>query len=78
MVDAWARSYNPGVHERRRVSFPPGTLRRWDRRVNEHPARDDEPNRVMFVGAGRPATREEILAFVAENNARYARDHPGE
>jgi hypothetical protein len=35
--------------------------------VNEHPAADDEPNRLMFVGVGRPATREEIFAFVAEN-----------
>jgi hypothetical protein len=53
-------------------------LRQWDRWVNEHPVPDDEPNRVTFVGAGRPATREEILAFVAENNARYAREHSGE
>jgi hypothetical protein len=66
------------VHDRGHVSFPPGTLRRWDRWVNEHPAPNDEPNRVMFLGAGRPATREEILAFVAQNNARYAREHSGE
>jgi hypothetical protein len=46
--------------------------------VNEHPAPNDEPNRLTFLGAGRPATREEILAFVAQNNARYAREHSGE
>lgn len=65
----------PGVDQRARVSFPPGTLRRWDRHVNEQPAREEESNRVTFVGAGRPATREEILAFVADNNARHAREH---
>jgi hypothetical protein len=66
------------VSDRRHVGFPPGTLQRWDRWVNEHPAADDEPNRLTFVGVGRPATREEIFAFVAENNARYAREHPDE
>jgi hypothetical protein len=30
---------------------------------------------LTFIGSGRPATREEILAFVAANNARYAREH---
>ena len=64
--------------DRGHVSFPPGTLQQWDRWVNEHSAPDDEPNRLTFVGAGRPATREEILAFVADNNARFAREHPGE
>lgn len=66
------------MDDRERVSFPPGTLRRWDRDVNEHAASDGEPNRLTFVGAGHPATRAEILAFVAENNARYAREHSGE
>jgi len=60
----------------RRVVLPAGTLERWDREVNEHPLPDPEPNRLTFRGAGRPATREEILAFVAENNSRYAREHP--
>jgi hypothetical protein len=66
------------MREHEPITFPPGTLRRWDRDVNEHPVHDDEPNRLTFIGAGRPATRAEILAFVAENNARYAREHPGE
>jgi hypothetical protein len=66
------------MDDRERVTFPPGTLLRWDRDINAHPASDDEPNRVTFIGVGRPATRAEILAFVAENNARYAREHSGE
>ena len=66
------------VDDREHVSFPPGTLQLWDRSVNEHPAPNDEPNRVTFLGAGRPATREEILAFVAQNNTRYAREHSDE
>lgn len=70
--------HSPGMDDHERVSFPPGTLRQWDRDVNTHAASDDEPNRVAFVGAGHPATRAEILAFVAENNARYAREHSGE
>jgi hypothetical protein len=60
------------------ISLPPGTLQEWDRQVNERPVSDGDPNRLTFVGADRPATREEILAFVAENNARYAREHPDE
>jgi hypothetical protein len=66
------------MKDRRPVSFPPGTLRRWDRRVNQHPAADDQPNRVTFLGVRGPATREEILTFVAQNNTRYAREHPAE
>jgi hypothetical protein len=77
VIGARPQSYNLGVHDRGLVSFPAGTLQRWDRWVNEHPVRDDEPNRVTFAGAGRPATRDEIFAFVAENNARYTREHPG-
>jgi hypothetical protein len=57
------------------IKLPSGTLQKWDRRVNEHAVPDNEPNRVKFIGADRPATREEILAFIAENNARYAREH---
>ena len=64
--------------DRERLSFPQGTLRRSDREVNEHPVPDDQPNRVTFIGAGRPATRAELVAFVAENNTRYAREHSGE
>ena len=60
------------------IKFPPGTLQRWDRQVNDYAVPDSDPNRVTFIGVGRPATREEILAFVAENNARYAREHPDE
>lgn len=64
--------------EGRHIAFAPGILQRWDLEVNEHSVVDDDPNRVTFAGAGRPATREEMLAFVAENNARYAREHAGE
>jgi hypothetical protein len=66
--------------EHAHLSFPRGTLRRWDREVNDEPVPDDQPNRVTFVavGVGRPASRDEIFAFVAENNARYAREHSEE
>lgn len=60
------------------IKFPSGTLQAWDRWVNEHAEPDSDPNRLTFIGADRPATREEILTFVAENNARYAREHPDE
>jgi len=60
------------------VKLPSGTLQEWDRWVNERAPADTDPNRVTFIGAGRPATRDEILAFVSENNARIARERDDE
>lgn len=64
--------------DRPQIKLPTGTLQKWDQCVNEHAVPDTDPNRVTFIGAGRPATRDEILARVAEQNARYAREHPDE
>jgi hypothetical protein len=33
---------------------------------------------VLVDSGGRPATCDELVAFVAEQNARYAREHGGE
>ncbi|HET9719665.1 MAG TPA: tyrosine-type recombinase/integrase [Solirubrobacteraceae bacterium] len=53
------------------AELPPGTLQDWDRAVNEDPVPNVDPSRTVLVGAGgRPATREELIEFVRENNAR--------
>jgi integrase len=60
------------------TTLPSGTLEAWDRAVNEDPLPNAEPNRTVLVGAdGRPATREELIEFVRENNARVARESEG-
>lgn len=60
---------------RRRVKLPAGTLQEWDRAVNENPLPNDDPNRFVLAGSGgRPATREEILAYVREHSERIARE----
>lgn len=60
---------------RRRVVVPPDTLSVWDRAINENPLPNDDPNRNVLAGSGgRPATRDEVLAFVRENNERVARE----
>jgi hypothetical protein len=66
------------ANDRPVIKLPAGTLQEWDRQVNEHPIPDTDPNRTILAGTGgRPATREELLAFVAENNARIARERAG-
>ena len=58
--------------------LPSGTLRAWDRAVNEHPLTNTDPNRTVLAGAGgRPATRDELVEFVRENDARIARERTG-
>jgi hypothetical protein len=43
--------------------------------ANARPS-DRDGNRTVLVGSGcRPATREELVRFVAEQNARHAREH---
>lgn len=55
-----------------------GTLQEWDRIVNEDPMPNIDPNKTVLAGAGgRPATRDELIAFVRENNARIARKRAG-
>jgi hypothetical protein len=64
--------------ERPVITLPSGTLQEWDCWVNEHAILDTDPNRTILAGTGgRPATREELLAFVAESNARIARERDG-
>ncbi len=58
--------------------LPSGTLRAWDRAVNEQPLPNTDPNRTVLAGAGgRPATRDELVGFVRENDARIARERAG-
>jgi integrase len=68
---AFATSEPPA---RREVKLPADILRVWDRQVNETAPPNDDPNRTVFTGAGRPATREELLEFAHETNARIARE----
>jgi integrase len=57
------------------VGLQPGTLQEWDRAVNEHPVPNHEPNRTMLAESdGRPGSRDELVRFVRENNARIARE----
>jgi len=63
------------ARERPVVTLPSGTLEEWDRNINEHPLPNTDPNRTVLVGAGgRPATRDELIEFVRENNARIERE----
>jgi integrase len=73
-------SYDQGMPARNRpvTKLPSGTLQEWDRVVNEHPLPNPDPNRAVLAGAGgRPATRDELIGFVRENNARVARERSG-
>jgi integrase len=57
------------------MSVPATTLKDWDRAVNEDPLPNPDPNRTALAGGdGRPATREQLLAYARENNARVARE----
>jgi hypothetical protein len=46
--------------------------------ANAEPTNADGNMTVLAGSGGRPATREELVAFAAEQNARYAREHPDE
>ncbi len=56
------------------LTVSPEKLAEWDRAVNEDPVPNVDPNRTQLAGADRSATREELIAFVRENNARIARE----
>jgi hypothetical protein len=59
------------------IRSPFRSLKEWGAwmNANAQPTNEDG-NRTVLVGSGgRPATRDELLAFVAEQNARYAREH---
>jgi len=60
------------------TQLPSGTLQEWDRVVNEEPLPNPDPNRTVLAGAGgRSATRDELIEFARENNARVARQRAG-
>jgi hypothetical protein len=62
------------------VDSPFRSLKEWGEWIeaNAEPTNPDG-NRTVLVGSGgRPATREELIAFVAEQNARHAREYGGE
>jgi hypothetical protein len=65
-------------NDREVINLPAGTLERWDRQVNEQAIPNTDRNRVTFIGAGRPATREEILEYFAQPDPEDARQHPHE
>jgi hypothetical protein len=75
-----ADAYHQGMPARKRpvTKLPSGTLQEWDRIVNEDPMPNIDPNRTVLAGSGgRPATRDELIAFVRENNARIVRERAG-
>jgi hypothetical protein len=75
-----AASYDRNMPASKRPisKLPSGTLREWDRAVNEDPLANPDPNRTALAGTGgRPATRDELIEFVRENNARIARERSG-
>jgi hypothetical protein len=43
--------------------------------ANAQPTNRDGRRTVLVGSGGRSATRDELIAFVAEQNARYAREH---
>jgi integrase len=72
-----ATSYDRDMPTRNRSTkkLPSGTLREWDRAVNKQPLSNPDPNRTVLAGAGgRPATRDELIEFARQNNARIARE----
>lgn len=75
-VDMLNRAFaTSGLATSRRVKLPSEILSVWDRRVNDDPLRNNDPNHTVLAGTdGRPASREELLEFVRENNERIARE----
>jgi hypothetical protein len=52
-------------------------LEEWSGWINEHAVPDTDPNPTILAGTGgRPASREELIAFAREHRARIAREHP--
>ena len=56
------------------------SLEEWGEWINANaqPSNADGNRTVLAGSGGRPASREELVAFVAEQNARHAREHPHE
>jgi hypothetical protein len=59
------------------IKSPFGSLEEWSEWVaaNARPSERDGNRTVLVGNGGRPATREELVRFVAEQNARHAREH---
>lgn len=59
------------------IETPFESLAEWSDWVAANARRaDGGGNRTVLVGSGgRPATREELVRFAAEQNARFAREH---
>ena len=63
--------------ERRVIKSPFESVEEWGDWINAHSVPDPEPNQAVLAGSGgRPATREELLAYFAEHKARIERDAP--
>lgn len=62
---------------RRVIKSSFGSLKEWGDWINANaePTNPDGNQTVLAGAGGRPATRDELVAFVAEQNARYAREH---
>lgn len=77
-MELWWRTYTgPMAEERPVIKSRFGSLGEWGAWVAAHAGRErGDGNRTVLVGAGgRPATREELVRFVAEQNARHAREN---
>jgi hypothetical protein len=59
------------------IESPFGSLEEWSEWVaaNARPSESDGNRTVLLGSGGRPATREELVRFVAEQKARRAREH---
>ncbi len=59
------------------IEIPFESLAEWSDWVAATARRaEGDGNRTVLVGSGgRPATREELLRFAAEQTARFAREH---
>jgi hypothetical protein len=59
------------------IRSPFRSLEDWGKWINANaePVNGDGNRTVLAGSGGRPATREELLRFVAEQNARFAREH---
>ena len=73
IVDFVDLSYDDGPV----IKSPFRSLREWGEWINANaqPTNPDGRRTVLVGSGGRSATRYELIAFVAEQNARYAREH---
>jgi hypothetical protein len=54
------------------------SLEEWGEWINAHAQEASDGNTTVLAGSGgRPATRDELIAFVEEQNARHARESGG-